>query len=247
MRGVTSWICKLSLYYQYSLKSKLHCFELILSRKTDGCEDQLSMRKLDQDNLNRFIGLSIDGPEYLAIWRMCSRGTLQELISKGSLWFDPFFMFCIMRDIAEVSIHIKYPEQVHLSPFKGLCFLHSTFVGYHGRLRSGCCLVNDSWQVKISDYGTESLTEEERLKRKRKGLLWIAPEHLRDSLASKEGDVYSFAIISSEVITRKPAWNVHERKESVDVIRCQCRKKVKSIDKNDSSSDPAQLNDCLRK
>ncbi|KAK6751851.1 hypothetical protein RB195_003337 [Necator americanus] len=123
----------------------------------------------------------------------------KDLISKGSLWFDPFFMFCIMRDIAE-----------------GLRFLHASFIGSHGRLRSGCCLVNDSWQVKISDYGIESLAEEERLKRKR--LLWIAPEHLRDSRTSKEGDVFSFAIISSEVITRRAAWNIHERKESVDEL-----------------------------
>ncbi|EYC04314.1 hypothetical protein Y032_0088g2137 [Ancylostoma ceylanicum] len=175
------------------------------------------MRKLDQDNVNRFIGLSIDGPEYVAIWRMCQRGTLQELISKGSLWFDPFFMFCIMRDIAE-----------------GLRFLHTSFLGCHGRLRSGCCLVNESWQVKISDYGTESLMEEERLRRKRqrflfvfsltvvryivKGLLWMAPEHLRDSSCSKEGDVYSFAIISSEVITRREAWSLHDRKEGVDEL-----------------------------
>ncbi|KAL6738181.1 hypothetical protein Aduo_011756 [Ancylostoma duodenale] len=157
------------------------------------------MRKLDHDNLNRFIGLSIDGPEYVAIWRMCTRGTLQEIISKGSLWFDPFFMFCIMRDIAE-----------------GLRYLHASFLGCHGRLRSGCCLVNESWQVKISDYGTESLMEEERLRRKR--LLWMAPEHLRDSCASKEGDVYSFAIISSEVITRREAWSLHDRKEGVDEL-----------------------------
>ncbi|VDO22702.1 unnamed protein product [Heligmosomoides polygyrus] len=95
------------------------------------------MRKLDHDNVNRFIGLSIDGPEYIAIWRMCPRGTLQELVSKGSLLVDSFFIFCIMRDIAE---------------------------------------------------------------------------------ASKEGDVFSFAIISSEVVTRKEAWNIHERKERTDVI-----------------------------
>lgn len=44
----------------------------------------------------------------------------------------------------------------------------------------------------------------------------MAPEHLRDSNASKEGDVYSFAIISSEVITRREAWSIHDRKESVD-------------------------------
>ncbi|XGW27217.1 hypothetical protein V3C99_007654 [Haemonchus contortus] len=133
------------------------------------------MRKLDHDNVNRFIGLSIDGSEYIAIWRMCSRGTLQELISKGSLWFDPFFMLCIMRDIAE-----------------GIGFLQNSVIGCHGRLCSSCCLVTDSWQVKISDYGTESLREDDRLKKRR--LLWLAPEHLRSPETSvkksKEGDIY---------------------------------------------------------
>ncbi|KAK6039707.1 hypothetical protein COOONC_22788 [Cooperia oncophora] len=114
------------------------------------------MRKLDHENVNRFIGLSIDGPEYVAIWRMCTRGTLQELISKGSLWFDPFFMLCIMRDIAE-----------------GLRFLHDSFIVSHGRLSSECCLVTDSWQVKISDYEIGSLREDDRLKKKREHLLCL--------------------------------------------------------------------------
>ncbi|KAJ1356693.1 hypothetical protein KIN20_014433 [Parelaphostrongylus tenuis] len=30
-----------------------------------------------QENLHRFLGLCIDGPEYVTIWRLCSRGTLQ--------------------------------------------------------------------------------------------------------------------------------------------------------------------------
>lgn len=33
---------------------------------------------------------------------------------------------------------------------------------------------------------------------------------------SKPGDVFSFAIVCSEVITRKTAWNIDERKENVD-------------------------------
>ncbi|KAK5973885.1 Receptor-type guanylate cyclase gcy-5 [Trichostrongylus colubriformis] len=167
------------------------------------------MRKLDHDNVNRFIGLSIDGAEYLAIWRMCSRGTLQEIIVKGSLLFDPFFMLCIMRDIAE-----------------GLRYLHNSFIGCHGRLRSECCMVTDSWQVKISDYGLGSLREDERLKKKR--MLWVAPEHLRlpetSPRASKEGDIYSFAIIASEVVTRRAAWNLHERKEKPDELLYMLKK-----------------------
>ncbi|VDO29357.1 unnamed protein product [Haemonchus placei] len=135
------------------------------------------MRKLDHDNVNRFIGLSIDGSEYIAIWRMCSRGTLQ-----------------------------------------GIRFLQNSIIGCHGRLSSSCCLVTDSWQVKISDYGTDSLRENDRLKKRR--LLWLAPEHLRSpetsAKKSKEGDIYSFAIVASEVVTRKSAWNLNERKERKD-------------------------------
>ncbi|VDO62047.1 unnamed protein product [Haemonchus placei] len=185
------------------------------------------MRKLEHDNINRFIGLSIDGSEYVAVWRMCSRGTLQELISRGSLWLDPFFMLCIIKDIAE-----------------GLRFLHNSIIGCHGRLCSSCCLVSDSWQVKVSDYGTESLQEDNRSKKKRKSffdvcrvlrnykgpycLLWLAPEHLRSSETSakisKEGDIYSFAIIASEVATRKEAWNMSERKEQIDELLYMLKK-----------------------
>ncbi|KAK6059012.1 hypothetical protein COOONC_03394 [Cooperia oncophora] len=148
------------------------------------------MRKLDHENINKFIGLSIDGAQYAV-----------DLIAKGSLLFDPFFMLCIMRDVAE-----------------GLKYLHNSFIGVHGSLSSQCCLVNDSWQVKLADYGTGSLREDDRVKKKR--LLWMAPEHLRSletsSTTSKEGDIYSFAIIASEVVTRKAAWNLNERKERVD-------------------------------
>ncbi|VDO29355.1 unnamed protein product [Haemonchus placei] len=181
------------------------------------------MRKWDHDNVNRFIGLSIDGSEYIAIWRMCSRGTLQELISKGSLWVDPFFMLCIMRDIAEVSRFIK---ALRSRKPKGTRFLQNSIIDCHGRLSSNCCLVTDSWQVKISDYGTDSLRENDRLKKRR--LLWLAPEHLRSPETSvkksKEGDIYSFAIIASEVVTRKAAWNLSERKERVDELLYMLKK-----------------------
>ncbi|VDM60905.1 unnamed protein product [Angiostrongylus costaricensis] len=171
----------------------------------EDCLNFSKLRKLQQDNLHRFLGLSIDGPEYVAIWRLCSRGTLQvKIICRGSSWFDPFFMFCIMRDIAQ-----------------GLRFLHSSFIESHGRLSSECCLVNESWQVMLSDYGTSSLQEENHRKKKR--FLWTAPELLRGSTedtptCSKAGDIYSFAIISSEIITRKPPWNYQERKESLDEL-----------------------------
>ncbi|VDM60906.1 unnamed protein product [Angiostrongylus costaricensis] len=55
----------------------------------------------------------------------------------------------------------------------------------------------------------------------------MAPEILRDQdspTCSKAADIYSFAIISSEVITRKPPWNYQERKESLDELLYMIKK-----------------------
>lgn len=50
------------------------------------------------------------------------------------------------------------------------------------------------------------------------GQLWMAPEILRDTSMdpNNKTDVYAFSIIASEIITRKPAWNMQERGESLD-------------------------------
>uniref|UniRef100_A0A1I7XC44 Guanylate cyclase n=1 Tax=Heterorhabditis bacteriophora TaxID=37862 RepID=A0A1I7XC44_HETBA len=92
-------------------------------------------------------------------------------------------------------------------------YLHHSFINCHGSLTSACCLVNDGWQMKITDYGLPQLIDQQRQTRS----LWVAPEHLTQTPVgcSKAGDVYSFAIICSEVITRKPAWNITARGESI--------------------------------
>lgn len=50
------------------------------------------------------------------------------------------------------------------------------------------------------------------------GYLWMAPEHIRDEdkIGSQSGDVYSFAIICSELINRRPAWNYTDREDEID-------------------------------
>ena len=34
------------------------------------------MRLFDANNINRFIGVSVDGPQIISVWRYCPRGTL---------------------------------------------------------------------------------------------------------------------------------------------------------------------------
>lgn len=96
---------------------------------------------MDNDNCNRFIGLCVNGPQIFAIWKYCSRGSLSNIISHGSYNMDAFFVMSIMRDLSN-----------------GLQFIHSRpFLGYHGRLTSKNCVVDERWVVKISDYGCRKL------------------------------------------------------------------------------------------
>ncbi|CAO4363907.1 unnamed protein product [Caenorhabditis nigoni] len=166
-------------------------------------EKFVKLRKLEHENLNKFIGLSIDGSQFISVTKLCSRGSLQDILSRGNFSMDYFFMFCIIKDIAE-----------------GLNYLHKSFLRLHGNLRSATCLVNDSWQVKLAEFGMENLVENETPPKKR--LLWVAPEVLRGSLTVSQmdpsADVYSFAIVASEILTKKEAWDFLDRKEDSEEI-----------------------------
>ncbi|KAF8371069.1 hypothetical protein PRIPAC_77498, partial [Pristionchus pacificus] len=159
------------------------------------------MRTFDHENVNRFIGMSLDGPQILSLWKYCSRGNLTQIIDRGTMQLDSYFVFSLIRDI------------VH-----GLDYLHSSFLQCHGNLNSASCLVDDRWQVKLSDYGLRSIRMRDKVMKRRQ--LWMAPEILRDTSMdpNNKTDVYAFSIIASEIITRKPAWNMQERGESLDEL-----------------------------
>ncbi|KIH55184.1 adenylate/guanylate cyclase catalytic domain protein, partial [Ancylostoma duodenale] len=107
--------------------------------KKSDCAMLRKMRTIDHDNICKFLGLSLDGPQVLSVWRYCGRGSFK------------------------LPKHFSGPN---------------------------------------SDY------------------LWLAPEHIRDtSLApTKEGDIYSFAIVCSEVITKKSAWDLENQDYDLDEL-----------------------------
>ncbi|KAK0408093.1 hypothetical protein QR680_003768 [Steinernema hermaphroditum] len=188
------------IYNKEKVVGQKHAYRVPLN-KHDFSEFR-HMRQLDSENLNKFLGFVQDAPQYISVWRYCSRGSLKDVIAKGSMTIDAFFVYSLMRDIAS-----------------GLVAIHNSFLEFHGRLTSATCLIDDRWQVKLSNFGLRSVRKMEPAVDK--DLLWTAPELLREgptAVGSKPGDVYSFAIICSELVTKACAWNLENRKEQVDEI-----------------------------
>ncbi|KAI6189054.1 Guanylate cyclase [Aphelenchoides besseyi] len=170
------------------------------------------LRNFDHDNANRFLGLVLDGPDIMySVWKYCQRGSLQDVLLKESYVRDQMVMFALMRDIANASISI--PIRI-----TGLLAIHNSYIEIHGALSSDCCLINDRWQVKIGNFGLGIIREKQELRRK--DLLWTAPELIRTDYrhGTQAGDVYSFAIICSELLNRECAWDGANSEEEVDEI-----------------------------
>ncbi|TKR61355.1 hypothetical protein L596_028473 [Steinernema carpocapsae] len=193
-------------YYQRELVfASKHKFRPRFTKKDFG--EIRKLRQFDHDNVNRFIGMCLDGPQLLSIWKYCSRGSLQvRCAGKGQFHDRQLFLVCFDEG------YCIWPKR------------HSPLLlGCHGHLSSDCCLINDRWQVKISDYGINMVREGQI---PLKNFLWMAPEHIRrdDPIGSKAGDVYSFAIICSEIINRKPPFDYTERLEPLEDLVYQLRR-----------------------
>ncbi|XP_064638369.1 retinal guanylyl cyclase 2-like [Lineus longissimus] len=149
-------------------------------------------RDLRHENLNAFVGCFVDPTNPSIVTEYCSRGSLEDIIHDDNIKLDWSFKLSLLTDLV-----------------RGARYLHTTPIKHHGYLKSGNCVIDSRWVLKITDYGLPLIYERYQSKPdyKAKDLLWTAPEHLRDPpnvpfRGSQKGDVYSFGIILQEVIMR---------------------------------------------
>ncbi|XP_076449001.1 guanylate cyclase 32E-like [Babylonia areolata] len=171
------------------------------------------IRDLRHNNIVQFIGATVESHVSHIVSEYCSKGSLEDILENGDVKLDHMFIASIVSDI-----------------MKGLIYIHSSLVVFHGDLKSSNCLVDSRWVVKLSDFGLTEFKSKQLVPyhgehAAYKRLLWTAPELLRktpkiSAKGTQKGDVYSFGILLYEIICRNgPYGDCHYTpKEIVDKV-----------------------------
>ncbi|XP_062341849.1 retinal guanylyl cyclase 1 [Osmerus eperlanus] len=149
------------------------------------------LRDMRHENLNLFLGLFLDCGIFGIVTEYCTRGSLEDLLNNEEMRLDWMFKSSLLMDL-----------------IRGMKYLHYRDI-IHGRLKSRNCVVDGRFVLKVTDYGFNQVVDSQDIgeeEQRPEDQLWTAPELLRDSKLNRKGsfsgDVYSYAIIMQEVISR---------------------------------------------
>uniref|UniRef100_A0A1I8AX58 Guanylate cyclase n=1 Tax=Steinernema glaseri TaxID=37863 RepID=A0A1I8AX58_9BILA len=154
-----------------------------------------AMRQLHHDNVNSFMGVSVTPTCICIVREFCSKSSLMDILRNADMKLDQLFIASFAQDLV-----------------KGMIYLHDSEVGHHGNLKSTNCLITSRWALQVADFGLHELRDcaEWDDRNKWESYLWTAPEHLRETqdyqrlvAGSQKGDVYSFAVILHELLSRE--------------------------------------------
>lgn len=95
---------------------------------------------MQHDHITRFIGICLEPNRQFIFNEFCQKGSLQDLIKNPTIQLETSFKEHLMNDI-----------------IKGMLFIHSSEIKYHGNLTSANCVVDSRFTVKITDFGLHML------------------------------------------------------------------------------------------
>eukprot|EP00730_Choanoeca_flexa_P005201 TRINITY_DN11901_c0_g3_i3.p1 TRINITY_DN11901_c0_g3~~TRINITY_DN11901_c0_g3_i3.p1 ORF type:complete len:1077 (+),score=229.75 TRINITY_DN11901_c0_g3_i3:283-3513(+) len=149
-------------------------------------------------------------PEPLMIMEYASLGSLHGLLHNETMTFESATLLNYMRDIVS-----------------GMRFLHSGKPPViHADLKSHNVLVDNKHRAKVSDFGLATTKAQVGAGTN----FWMSPELLMGEPGSLASDVYAFAIVLSEMVTRKDPYEdcAHLETDVIleDVVRRTRRPKL---------------------
>jgi tRNA A-37 threonylcarbamoyl transferase component Bud32 len=148
------------------------------------------MRTMRHPNVIQFLGASFDPPDICIVTDYMAQGSLYHLIHDKA-----------------VQLSWSRVKRISVDAARGMAYLHnSTPPIIHRDLKSHNLLVDDNWKVKVCDFGLSRRIYEDTQANTLTMCgtpCYTAPEILRNAHYTTKADVYSFAVVLWELVTRE--------------------------------------------
>lgn len=144
-----------------------------------------AMEALRHPNIVMFLGACTKPPNFAIVLEYCSKGSLWSTIQN-----------------LDVSLSWEDRRKFALDTARGVNYLHTCSPPViHRDLKSLNLLLDDSYKVKLADFGwTKGL--ENYMTGKIGTYQWMAPEVIGSQKYSEKADVFSYGIILWEIASR---------------------------------------------
>mmetsp|Transcript_55451 Transcript_55451/g.166270 ORF Transcript_55451/g.166270 Transcript_55451/m.166270 type:complete len:511 (-) Transcript_55451:207-1739(-) len=150
------------------------------------------LQRLHHPNIIRFLG-SIYNPSprtYGLVLEYCDNGDLSAALSR---WTPPAFFFRVAGDLANGMAYLHGKMLLHRD-------IKPANILLHGDVASG------NFTAKLTDFGVAIITQshaEAEHTAETGTYRWMAPEVIRHESYSFKADVYSYALVAWQLITRE--------------------------------------------
>jgi len=161
------------------------------------------LARLRHPNICLYMGACLDPP---------NRAIVTELVSRGSLW-EVLRTPNLFMGYPEMSPSLSRSQGSFWPPWvvrrvlddtcRGLTYLHSHSPPIiHRDLKSANLLLDDSFHVKICDFGLARLRDLNCTMTANVGTVqWMAPEVLLGQIYTESADMFSVAVVAWELFT----------------------------------------------
>ncbi|KAL4583809.1 hypothetical protein LXL04_008393 [Taraxacum kok-saghyz] len=188
-----------SVYYGILREQEVAVKRMTATKTKEFIAEMKVLCKVHHTNLVELIGYAASDDELFLVYEYAQKGSL------GSHLHDP-------QNKGHPTLSWIMRVQIALDTARGLEYIHEhTKPHYvHRDIKTSNILLDSTFKAKISDFGLAKLVgitnDGEASATRVVGTFgYLAPEYLRDGLATTKSDVYAFGVILFELISGKEA------------------------------------------
>ncbi|KAK6911998.1 LysM domain [Dillenia turbinata] len=188
-----------SVYYGVLREQEVSIKRMTATKTKEFTSEMKVLCKVHHANLVELIGYTASEDELFLVYEYAQKGSLRSHLQ------DP-------QNKGHTTLSWIMRVQIALDAARGLEYIHEHTKNHyvHRDIKTSNILLDGAFRAKVSDFGLAKLVgksnDGEASTTKVVGTFgYLAPEYLRDGLATTKSDVYAFGVVLFELISGKEA------------------------------------------